>query len=77
MQFERNVQFYGVCYHVYLELSNYATCSTFMSWEGKRRLTIFFPHLIMSGVLVHACCYYKMPEAGWFINYVIYHSSGG
>ena len=37
----------------------------------------FFPHLIMSRVLVHAGCYCKMPEAGWFINHVIYHSSGG
>ena len=37
--------------------------------------TFLFSHLIMSSVLVHAGCYYKMPEAGCFINHVIYHSS--
>ena len=35
-----------------------------------------FSHLIMSSVLVHAGCCYKMPENGWFINHVIYHSFG-
>ena len=79
LQFERNVQFYGIGYHVplYLELNIYAACSTFMTLEGKTRLTIFFSHLIMSSVLVHAGCCYKMPEAEWFINHVIYHCSGG
>ena len=45
LQLERNVQFYGVSYHVplYLELYIYATCFTFMTLEGKTRLTIFFP----------------------------------
>ena len=38
---------------------------------------VFFSHLIMSSVLVHAGCCYKMPEAGWFINHVIYLCSGG
>ena len=79
VQFERNVQFYGICYHVAQGLNIYAISFTFISLEGKTRLTIFyfFPHLIMSSVLVHAGCYYKMPEAGWFINHVIYHSSEG
>ena len=47
------------------------------SWsrKGKQDWLFFFSHLIMSRVLVHAGCYYKMPEAGWFINHVIYHSS--
>ena len=43
--------------------------------ENKIDFFFFFSHLIMSRVLVHAGCYYKMPEAGWFINHVIYHSS--
>ena len=36
-----------------------------------------FLYLIMSSILVHAGCSYKMPEAGLFINHVIYHRSGG
>ena len=45
LQFERNVQFYGIYYHVplYLELNIYATCSTFMTLEGKRLTIFFFP----------------------------------
>ena len=79
LQFERNVQFYEIYYHVplYLELNIFAACSTFMTLDGKTRFTIFFPHLIMSSVLVQAGCSYKMTEAGLFINHVIYLCSGG
>ena len=45
-------------------------------WKGKQDWH-FFPHLITVSVLVHAGCCYRMPEAGWFINHVICHSSGG
>ena len=36
-----------------------------------------FSLLIMSSVLVHAGCCYKMPEAGLFISHVIYHCTRG
>ena len=42
LQLERNVQFYGVCCHVPQGLKIYATSFTFMTLEGKTRLTIFF-----------------------------------
>ena len=77
LQLEINVQFYGICYHVPQGLNIYAISFTFMSLEGKTRLTIFFFSQFMSSVLVHAGCCYKMPEAEWFINHIIYHSSGG
>ena len=77
LQFERNVQFYGIGHHGPQELNIYATSSTFMTLEGKTRLTLFSPHLITFRVLVHAGCLYRMPEAEWYINHIIYHSSGG
>ena len=43
----------------------------------ENKIDTFFPHLITVSVLVHAGCCYRMPEAGWFINHVICHSSGG
>ena len=43
LQLERNVQFYGVCYHVPQGLKIYATSFTFMTLEGKTSLTIFPP----------------------------------
>ena len=59
LQFERNVWFYGIGYHVplYLELNIYAACSTFMTLEGS-------PHLIMSSVLVHAASVTKWQRLG-------------
>ena len=45
--------------------------------ENKIDFFFFFSHLIMSRVLVHVGCYYKMPEARWFINHIIYHISEG
>ena len=43
----------------------------------ENKIEIFFSHLNMSCVLVHAGCSYKMPESRWFIKHVIYHCSGG
>ena len=43
LQFERNVQFYGIRHHGLQELNIYATSSTFMTLEGKTRVTVFFP----------------------------------
>ena len=40
---KQNVQFYGICHHVPQKLNIYATCSTFMTLEGKTRLTLFSP----------------------------------
>jgi len=43
LQLERHVQFYGGCYHVPQGLKTYATSFTYMTLEGKTRLTIFPP----------------------------------
>ena len=40
---KENVPFYGICHHVPQKLNIYATCSTFMTLEGKTRLTLFSP----------------------------------
>ena len=45
--------------------------------ENKLDNFFFFPHLIMSSVLVHFGCFYKIQRLGGVINNVIYHSSGG
>ena len=45
--------------------------------KGKQEWQYFSPYLITLSVLVHAGCLYRMPAAGWFINHIIYHSSGG
>lgn len=66
---------YGICYHVPEGGINiYAISFTFMSLEGKTRLTIFFFPIHVQ-CFMHAGCCYKMPEAEWFINHIIYHSS--
>ena len=46
-----------------------------LGWEN--RIDNPPPNLIISSVLVHAGCCYKMPKAGWFINHIICHCSGG
>ena len=68
LQFERNVQFYGICYHVplFLELNIYAACSTFMTLDGKTRLTSFiFP---FNHVQCFSACRLLLQNArGWVV----------
>ena len=42
LQFERSVQFYGIRHRGPQELNVSATCCTFMTLEGKTRVTVFF-----------------------------------
>ena len=69
IQFERNVQIYEICYHVpfYLELSIYAACSTFMTLEGKTRLTIYFSPL--KHVLCFSACRLLLQNARLWVVY--------
>ena len=67
-----------LCHHIHMSEIEYL-CYLFHIYDLGRenKIDTFFPHLITVSVLVHAGCCYRMPEAGWFINHVICHSSGG
>ena len=67
VQFERNVQFYGICHHVPEKLNIYATCPTFMTLEGKTRLRVYFFPPFNHSQRFSACRLLLQNARGWVV----------